>query len=160
MAPTESLHKLTPSSVCGVSIVRAYAVATVSFTDRTYAYASTFIWSAVEVNVGITCGCLPVLQPVVQRIFGSTFGTPHHSKYAVGESGRPLKGGAKSAQSSVIGGGGGGFRRLDEDVVQVQMHAPSNSTWVSASTPVEREVQMNTIHVQKDVDLDRRVEEV
>ena len=155
---------LTPSSVCGVSIVRAYAVATVSFTDRTYAYASTFIWSAVEVNVGITCGCLPVLQPVVQRIFGKAFGgTPHHSKYAVSESGRPLRGGAKSAQSSVLGGaggGGGGFRRLDEDVVQVQMHAPSNSTWVSASTPEEREVQMNTIHVKKDVDLDRRVEDV
>ena len=159
MIPLSPLHVLTPPSVCGVSIVRAYAVATVSFTDRTYAYASTFIWSAVEVNVGITCGCLPVLQPVVQRIFGGKFGTPHHSKY---ESGRPLRGGAKSAQSSVIGGGGGGggFSRLDEDVVQVQMHAPSNSTWVSASTPEEREVQMNTIHVKKDVDLDRRVEDV
>ena len=158
--PLKPLHVLTRPSVCGVSILRAYAVATVSFTDRTYAYASTFIWSAVEVNVGITCGCLPVLQPVLQRVFGKSFGSPHHSKY---ESGRPLRGGAKSAQSSVVGGaggGGGGFRRLDEDVVQVQMHAPSNSTWVSASTPVEREVRMNTIHVQKDVDLYRRVEEV
>lgn len=44
--------------------------------------------------------------------------------------------------------------------MQVQRHAPSNSTWVGASTPVEREVQMNSIHVKKDVDLDRRVEEV
>lgn len=55
---------------------------------------------------------------------------------------------------------GGPFRRLDENLVQVQAHPPSNSAWASASTPVEREVQMDAIHVKRDVDLDRGVEEV
>lgn len=145
-------------SVCAASIIRAYAVATVSFTDRTYAYASTLIWSAVEVNVGITCGCLPVLQPVVQKLFGRILGTTHGSKYA-GESNRVLRG-VKSTQNSGSGVIGGPFRRLDENLVQVQVHPPSNSTWVSASTPVEREVQMNAIHVKRDVDLDGNLEEV
>lgn len=59
-------------------------------------------------------------------------------------------------------GGGKGFRRLDEDVVQVQAHPPSNRTWVSASTPSvdDREMRMNAIRVQKDVELDRRLEVV
>lgn len=153
----------TPSSVCGVSIIRAHAVATVSFTDRTYAYASTLIWSAVEVNVGITCGCLPVLQPVVQKLFGKVLGsTDHHhrSKYA-NDSGRPLRGAKSTTQDSAAGGAAGGpFRRLDENLVQVQGNPPRNCTWASASTPVEREVQMNAIHVKSDVELDRRIEEV
>lgn len=153
--------------VCAVSIVRAYSVATVSFTDRTYAYASTLIWSAVEVNVGITCGCLPVLQPVVQKLFGKVLAlTDHSGRYAgkgdTSAARAVLRGGTKSSQGSSGDGSvvGGPFRRLDEDLVQVQVHPPSNSTWVSASTPVERAVQMNTIHVKRDVDLDRRFEEV
>lgn len=145
-------------SVCGASIIRAYAVATVSFTDRTYAYASTLIWSAVEVNVGITCACLPVLQPVVQKLFGKVLGSDH-GKYAGDASRRALRG-AKSSQNSGSGTVGGPFRRLDENLVQVQAHPPSSSAWASAGTPVEREVQMDAIHVKRDVNLDRRVEEV
>lgn len=144
--------------VCGASIIRAYAVATVSFTDRTYAYASTLIWSAVEVNVGITCACLPVLQPVVQSLFGKVLGSDH-GKYA-GDASRRVLRGAKSSQNSGSGTVGGPFRRLDENLVQVQAHPPSSSAWASAGTPVEREVQMDAIHVKRDVNLDRRVEEV
>ena len=142
-----------PLSVCGVSIMRAYAVATVSFTDRTYAYASTLIWTAVEVNVGITSGCLPVLQPVVHVVFGKVLGT--------NGTGHGALRGAKSTQNSGRGAVmGGPFRRLDENLVQVQGHAPGNSAWAAASTPVEREVQMDAIHVKRDVDLDRGMEEV
>lgn len=152
---------LTASSVCAASIIRAYAVATVSFTDRTYAYASTLIWSAVEVNVGITCACLPVLQPVVQKLFGKILGSTHGSKY-VGDSNRVLRG-TKSSQNNNSGTGvigGGPFRRLDEDLVKVQAHPPSNSTWVSATREGEREMRMNAIYVKKDVDLEGRVEVV
>ncbi len=44
--------------------------------------------------------------------------------------------------------------------MQVQVRPPVTSTWVEASTPGEREVQMNTIHVKRDVDLDRKYEVV
>lgn len=98
----------------------------------------------------------------MQKLFGKVLGTDH-SKYE-GDTGRALRGGAKSTTQDSGNGNGvgiaGPFRRLDENLVPVPRHAPRNSTWVSASTPVEREVQMNAIHVKHDVDLDRRVEEV
>ncbi|CAF9938197.1 hypothetical protein IMSHALPRED_000713 [Imshaugia aleurites] len=150
--------------VCAASIVRAHAVATVSFTDRTYAYASTLIWSAVEVNVGITCACLPVLQPVLHTLFGKVLGSDHSDSSS---SRRALRAGAvKSTKDSdggaVVGGGGAGgpFRRLDEDVLNVRQHPPRSSAWVAKGTPEEREVQMNTIRVKRDVDLERGVEVV
>ena len=94
----------------------------------------------------------------MQKLFGKILGTTHGSKYA-GDTNRVLRG-VKSTHNSGGSVVGGPFRRLDENLVQVQVHPPSNSTWVSASTPVEREVQMNAIHVTRDVDLDGDVEEV
>lgn len=94
----------------------------------------------------------------MQKLFGKILGTTHGSKYA-GDTNRALRGikGTQNSGSSVIGGP---FKRLDENLVQVQVHPPSNSTWVSATTPVEREVQMNAIHVKKDIHLDGSTEEV
>ena len=94
----------------------------------------------------------------MQKLFGRILGTDHRSEYT-GENNRVLRG-VKSTQNSGNSAIGGPFRRLDENLVQVQVHPPSNSTWVSATTPAEREVQMNAIHVKRDVELDRRVEEV
>ena len=59
-----------------------------------------------------------------------------------------------------VGGAGGPFRRLDEDVLNVRQHPPRSSAWVAKGTPEEREVQMNTIRVKRDVDLERGVEVV
>jgi len=28
------------------------------------------VWSTIEINVGLTCACLPVMAPVAQKIFG------------------------------------------------------------------------------------------
>ena len=86
-------------------------------------------------------------------------GSTHGGKYA-GDTHRGLRGAKGTRDGSGGSVIGGPFRRLDENLVQVQTHAPSNSTWVSATTPAEREVQMNAIHVKRDVDLDGRVEEV
>lgn len=40
-------------------------------------YASTaFLWSAVEVNVGIICACIPTLKPLIKRILPSMLRDP------------------------------------------------------------------------------------
>lgn len=45
--------------------------------DVTYNLSPVFIWSSVEINVGLICACLPSLKPAVQwlglsKLFGST----------------------------------------------------------------------------------------
>lgn len=53
--------------VCIVSVVRCVELAKVSASvDSSYAYATTIIWSTIEVGIGILCACLPVLQPILK----------------------------------------------------------------------------------------------
>lgn len=52
--------------VCIISIVRCVELARVSASvDSSYAYATTIIWSTIEVGIGILCACLPVLRPIL-----------------------------------------------------------------------------------------------
>jgi fucose permease len=37
--------------------------------DITYGESSAFMWSAVEVNIGIVCACIITLKPLVARVF-------------------------------------------------------------------------------------------
>lgn len=57
-------------SVCVTSILRLHSiyVASVS-TDITWDNVAAPTRSAVEVNVGIICACLPTLRPLISRIF-------------------------------------------------------------------------------------------
>lgn len=36
--------------------------------DVTYTYKDVYLWSLVEINVGLTCACLPSLRPLVKVI--------------------------------------------------------------------------------------------
>ncbi|KAL1596982.1 hypothetical protein SLS60_008564 [Paraconiothyrium brasiliense] len=36
--------------------------------DVTYTYKDVYLWSLVEINVGLTCACLPSLRPIVRVI--------------------------------------------------------------------------------------------
>jgi fucose permease len=40
-------------------------------TDFAWAASTAFMWSAVEVNVGIICACIPTLKPLIKRILPS-----------------------------------------------------------------------------------------
>ncbi|KAI5807314.1 hypothetical protein DFH27DRAFT_314072 [Peziza echinospora] len=57
--------------VCAVSIVRVTLVTRVfvSFEDVFYKGAIIAIWTAVEVNVGIVCACLPAIRHLYNVIF-------------------------------------------------------------------------------------------
>lgn len=41
----------------------------------------SFMWSAVEVNIGITCACIPTLKPLIIKIFPVLVIDPDASKY-------------------------------------------------------------------------------
>ena len=38
-------------------------------TDVTWTNPAAATWSSIEVNVGITCACLPTMKPVLDRLF-------------------------------------------------------------------------------------------
>ncbi|CAG5169053.1 uncharacterized protein ALTATR162_LOCUS6991, partial [Alternaria atra] len=64
---------------CAVSIVRLQQIiVNADVPDATWASARTAYWSAVELNVGILCACLPTLRPLIRkfapRLLGSSNG--------------------------------------------------------------------------------------
>lgn len=47
-----------------VAIVRfTYVLRDLTAEDRPWIAAETFLWSVIEVNTGLMCGCIPVLKP-------------------------------------------------------------------------------------------------
>ena len=54
--------------------------------DSTWIQPATAYWSAIELNTGIICGCLPTLRPLISRfaprIFGSLHGHSNDQPYA------------------------------------------------------------------------------
>ncbi|KAL2036786.1 hypothetical protein N7G274_010510 [Stereocaulon virgatum] len=55
--------------VCIVSVIRVVELGGISSSrDLSYVFATTIIWSTVEVGVGIFCACLPVLRPIFNSL--------------------------------------------------------------------------------------------
>ena len=119
-------------------------------------FANSLLWSSVEVNVGIICACLPVMQPVIQKIFGNVLGRSRHSKYAMHPSRKTHISEAVNAVNTAP------FRKLDEETVRLPPQSAVNDTWVSAGSDTGgygefeedvRAIPLNAIHVQQNVDL-------
>lgn len=56
--------------------------------DPTYFGVDTLMWTGVEANVGIMCACLPLLRPLLNKVFPwfarrTTQGTPTGPSYVV-----------------------------------------------------------------------------
>ena len=56
-------------SVCVASIVRVPFIAHMSLVDQTWSDIDGFIWSLVELSLGIVSACLPTLRPLFLRVF-------------------------------------------------------------------------------------------
>ena len=67
----QSTNVIPPYSTCGAAIVRVWAILNIDQTDVTWSYVRPLTWSAVEISIGITCACLPTLQPLGRACFGS-----------------------------------------------------------------------------------------
>lgn len=59
-----NLLKFQPQSIQAVNL--CFAFRNSAWLKTTDAYATTIIWSAIEVGIGILCACLPVLQPILK----------------------------------------------------------------------------------------------
>lgn len=46
-----------------------YSSKTVKSTDFTWLGYETWTWEAIEINLGIICGCIPCIKPLIVRIF-------------------------------------------------------------------------------------------
>lgn len=117
------------------------------------------MWSSVEVNVGVICACLPVLQPVIQRLFGNLSGGSKLSKFAIHTSRRKIDTHRSVAASTA---NTAPFRRLDEDVIGLPSRFVANDTWVSSGSISDAEgkgghptsaTPLNAIRIERNVDL-------
>lgn len=83
------LTNIPLSSVVITSILRLHSLyVAVHATDVTWQNIGVGEWSAVEVNVGIVCACLPTLRPVLGRIFPSILASSHVVSHTGGPSAR------------------------------------------------------------------------
>ena len=160
-----------------MSVIRAYTVANINDDDlscentrgtrwKCYAngkdideYASTLLWSSVEVNVGIICACMPVLRPVLKKIFeaGKSWGRNFILRMYLSrkKEERPVEGAAGRFR-------GESFRRLDEDIVSTCTKPAFHYTWVRGGhEPTgwgefeedNRVLPVNAIYVQQNFQL-------
>lgn len=64
------LRNLLTDSGCIIAVLRLYYLYQASIsTDLTYDNVAPATWSAIELNVGIICACIPALRPVISLIF-------------------------------------------------------------------------------------------
>lgn len=80
--------------------------------NPTWDQVDVVTWSAIEVNVGIICACLPTIRVILVRFFPSIMGTTknssqaYHSKYGYGNGSRGMgnTGGSRLGRMSGKGG--------------------------------------------------------
>ena len=56
-------------SVCIVTILRIISLLQLNFADLSYSIATATIWGCLEPCLGIMSACLPILPPLIARIF-------------------------------------------------------------------------------------------
>ncbi|MCJ1285448.1 hypothetical protein MMC26_004788 [Xylographa opegraphella] len=93
--------------ICAISVVRIVALATWDFSDFSYGLGKVAYWSTLEPALGVINCCLPVLQPVLSKLRGTSFGTKGRSKLSYGRSVT-----SKESGSAKIGR----FQRMDNDL--------------------------------------------
>ncbi|PWY91668.1 hypothetical protein BO94DRAFT_583604 [Aspergillus sclerotioniger CBS 115572] len=70
------------SFACVIAIVRIVTMMPfVDDMDLTWYKVTLAKWAMVEINVGIICSCLPVLRPLLLRIFPNLFGSQNNSGF-------------------------------------------------------------------------------
>lgn len=149
-------------SICAAAMIRVWAIRNVDQTDVTWSYVRPLTWSGVEISIGITCACLPILQPLLQATFGSCFGrsldssghTGRHNTY--GNSGKHTPSESHTrpqvARRSTSDYSRFGQKQGDKGrgalTTWTEIEAGETGTWSDDGIP------LNGIHVTKEVDMD------
>lgn len=91
-------------------------------TDVSWYAAYTYMWSVIEVNLGIMCGCVPMLKPLVSRYFPQWL--------------RDIN--VRSLSASRTGHGSAGGKQVDSmDIVYSPTHDSSSPTNAQAKEALE-----------------------
>ncbi|KAI4172256.1 MAG: hypothetical protein LQ343_003691 [Gyalolechia ehrenbergii] len=69
--------------------------------DFSWVASLSFMWSAIEVDVGIICACVPGIKPLTARVFPSLLGRIKHSR---GSSGNQYRGSSDGKWTGTNGG--------------------------------------------------------
>ncbi len=69
---TRALTGHCPLSVCIVTILRIISLIQLNFADISYSIVTATIWGCLEPCLGIMSACLPVLPPLIARMFKCT----------------------------------------------------------------------------------------
>lgn len=96
--------------ICILSAVRIHAIATLDYLDFSYSVVPDGVYSVLEPYLGVINACLPLLQPIVNRIATTRFwtslrGTSRGAVTSEDESGNPKTIGSKGKHER--------FRHLD-----------------------------------------------
>ncbi|KAL1998463.1 hypothetical protein VTN02DRAFT_6125 [Thermoascus thermophilus] len=63
------LQSASTSRLLAFRASKSPAVTSVEYEDFSWYASLSFMWSAIEVNVGVICACVPSLKPLVARVF-------------------------------------------------------------------------------------------
>ena len=74
--------RLQLPSETAFSIIRLVALTSLDVSDVTWNYLPPIIWSTVEICVGTICACLPVMAPLIPKIFRGCSGLSGSSGFS------------------------------------------------------------------------------
>lgn len=72
-------------SVSVISIVRLMALMAIDFNDITYTLPMGVLWTVLEPQLAIVCANMPVLKPILSRMFPRLFGSTNQKSYGVSD---------------------------------------------------------------------------
>lgn len=104
--------------------------------DVTYTFKDVYLWSLVEINVGLTCACLPSLRPIVRviglnKLFSFSTGRSRPSNLRTPE---PLSGNISGHMSSRKKSSRPFSELGDDDEFEMMSdHKMKGGTWVGGS---------------------------
>jgi hypothetical protein len=105
--------------------------------DVTYTYKDVYMWSLVEINVGLTCACLPSLRPIVKviglkRLFSS--GRSRPSDLRTPDPSQGLSGNTSGHMNSRRKPKGMFSQLEDDDEFEMIPENKMKGTWTGGST--------------------------
>ncbi|CBF80316.1 hypothetical protein AN8328.2 [Aspergillus nidulans FGSC A4] len=68
-----------------ISIVRLMALMAIDFNDITYTLPMGVLWTVLEPQLAIVCANMPVLKPILSRMFPRLFGSTNQKSYGVSD---------------------------------------------------------------------------
>ena len=133
-----------------VSIIRVHANSSLETEDPTWNYVMIMIWSTLEGNIGIVCACCPVMAPLIRQCSGSRSPSADVSARS---SLQPAFWRPRPSIHQKC------FNRLEEDTGNL-ISGGLNTVHIEKarkSTIDDSALELNTIHVTRNVDVERAV---